>query len=75
MKKIIALSILSVLLLGGCGARPNQVEEDESGAEWFADEVLDVDDWGKKKKSKSGITTPSAKSSTSKPKNSTSKKK
>ena len=81
MKKLIALLIIPVFLLSGCGAKANQIQQDEdqNGVEWFADEVLDMDDWGKKKKVKT--TTPKTKSSVSKPsiksktKSSTSKKK
>ena len=78
MKKLIALLIIPVFLLSGCGTKANQIQQDEdqNGVEWFADEVLDVDDWGKKIKT----TTPKTKSSVSKPssksktKSSTSKK-
>ena len=81
MKKLIALLIIPVFLLSGCGTKANQIQQDEdqNGVEWFADEVLDMDDWGKKKKVKT--TTPKTKSSVSKPsiksktKSSTSKKK
>ena len=81
MKKLIALLIIPVFLLSGCGAKTNQIQQDEDQNffEWFADEILDVDDWGKKKKVKT--TTPKTKSSVSKPsiksktKSSTSKKK
>ena len=83
MKKLIALLIIPVFLLSGCGAKTNQIQQDEDQNffEWFADEVLDMDDWGKKKKVKT--TTPKTKSSVSKPsikskpktKSSTSKKK
>ena len=80
MKKLIALLIIPVFLLSGCGTKANQIQQDEdqNGVEWFADEVLDMDDWGKKKKVKT--TTPKTKSSVSKPslstksKSSTSKK-
>ena len=81
MKKLIALLIIPVFLLSGCGTKANQIQQDEdqNGVEWFADEILDMDDWGKKKKIKT--TTPKTKSSVSKPssksktKSSTSKKK
>ena len=81
MKKLIALLIIPVFLLSGCGTKASQIQQDEdqNGVEWFADEVLDMDDWGKKKKVKT--TTPKTKSSVSKPsiksktKSSTSKKK
>ena len=81
MKKLIALLIIPVFLLSGCGTKANQIQQDEDQNffEWFADEILDVDDWGKKKKVKT--TTPKTKSSVSKPsiksktKSSTSKKK
>jgi len=80
VKKLIALLIIPVFLLSGCGTKANQIQQDEdqNGVEWFADEVLDMDDWGKKKKVKT--TTPKTKSSVSKPslstksKSSTSKK-
>jgi len=80
VKKLIALLIIPVFLLSGCGAKTNQIQQDEDQNffEWFADEILDVDDWGKKKKVKA--TTPKTKSSVSKPssksktKSSTSKK-
>ena len=67
MKKLIALLIIPVFLLSGCGTKANQIQQDEdqNGVEWFADEVLDMDDWGKKKKVKT--TTPKTKSSVSKP--------
>jgi len=81
VKKLIALLIIPVFLLSGCGTKANQIQQDEDQNffEWFADEILDVDDWGKKKKVKT--TTPKTKSSVSKPsiksktKSSTSKKK
>ena len=82
MKKLISLLIIPTLtlslILSGCGAKNQiQTQQEQSDAEWFADEVLDVDDWGKKKKVKSSTTKPSTstKSSTSKAKSNTSKKK
>jgi len=59
MKKLIALLVISAFVLTGCGTnqpqpvqQPQQVEQDEDEMGWFADEVLDMDDWGEKKKSK-----------------------
>ena len=58
MKKLIALLAISVFILTGCGSNqiqpvPQPVEqEDDDEMGWFADEVLDMDDWGEKKKSK-----------------------
>jgi len=99
MKKLLAISIIPILILSGCGAKSNKVqtpqsqqqvqqqdddEEDEMG--WFADEVLDMDDWGEKKKTKvkpktntstPSVTKPSTgtKPSTAKSKPNTTKKK
>ena len=72
MKKLIALLIIPVFLLSGCGTKASQIQQDQNGVEWFADEVLDMDDWGKKKKVKT--TTPKTKSSTSKSSSSTKSK-
>ena len=74
MKKLIALLIIPVFLLSGCGTKANQIQQDkdQNFFEWFADEVLDMDDWGKKKKVKT--TTPKTKSSVSKPSSSTKSK-
>lgn len=60
MKKLITISIILTLLLSGCAGKPNQTQQpqqvqqrdDEDEMGWFADEVLDMDDWGEKKKYK-----------------------
>lgn len=82
MRKLIALSVLSALLLTGCGSSraqtvPQPVEQqDEDEMGWFADEVLDMDDWGerKKHKTKTEAVKPLSPKPTTKPKISTSKK-
>lgn len=90
MKKLITLTILATLLLSGCGSsqhqpqpvqQPRQVQQSEDEMSWFADEVLDMDDWGEKKKYtvKTEVTKPSTKPSvstkpTAKPKASAHKK-
>lgn len=63
MKKLIPLLIISTLILSGCGGSKNnipqsqspqqsQVQDGDEEMSWFEDEVLDMDDWGEKKKSK-----------------------
>jgi len=70
MKKLISLSILAALLLTGCGTnqaqtvpQPTEQQDDNDEMGWFEDEVLDMDDWGEKKKSKvkSGVLQPQPK--------------
>lgn len=88
IKKIIPLLIISTLILSGCGASKSkvqqpqatqsQVQDDDEEMSWFEDEVLDMDDWGEKKKHKVKpktdtnksvkVTTPKTKSNTSKKK-------
>jgi len=71
MKKLISILLLSTLVLSGCGAKSNkiqqpqqQVQDDDEEMSWFEDEVLDMDDWGetkhkKKVMPKTGVATPS----------------
>jgi len=84
MKKLLALSLLPILILSGCGAKSNKIQtpqpqqqvqqqdDDDEEMSWFEDEVLDIDDWGeskhKKTKPKTEVSKPSA---TSKPSTST----
>jgi len=96
MKKLLAISIIPILILSGCGSKSNKVQmpqpqqvqqqDDDEEMGWFADEVLDMDDWGEKKHKKvkpktstgsSNVTKPSAntKAPTVKSNTSTTKKK
>jgi len=73
MKKLISILLLSTLVLSGCGAKSNKIQQpqqqvqDDDNEEigWFEDEVLDMDDWGetkhkKKVTPKTGVTAPKA---------------
>ena len=72
MKKLLTLSIIPILILSGCGAKSNKVQQpqtqqsqqdDDEEMGWFEDEVLDMDDWGetkhKKVKPKTSTSNPS----------------
>ena len=60
MRKLLALSIIPILILSGCGAKSNQIQkpqtqqsqDDDEEMSWFEDEVLDMDDWGESKHKK-----------------------
>jgi len=61
MKKLLAFSIIPILILSGCGAKANQIQkpqtqqsqaQDDDEMSWFEDEVLDLDDWGESKHKK-----------------------
>jgi len=57
MKKLLTSLVLSAFILTGCGSNPVQtvqqpVERQDEEMGWFVDEVLDMDDWGEKKKYK-----------------------
>ena len=60
MKKLISILLLSTLVLSGCGAKSNKIQQpqqqvqtdDEEEMSWFEDEVLDMDDWGESKHKK-----------------------
>ena len=88
MKKLIALLAISALILTGCGSNQVQLvpqpseQQDDDEMGWFEDEILDMDDWGEKKKHKTKTEAtkplspkpPASAKSTTKPKISTSKK-
>ena len=75
MKKLLITSIIPILILSGCGAKSNTVQQpqpvqqsqqqldDDEEMGWFEDEVLDLDDWGetkhKKVKPKTSTSNPS----------------
>ena len=60
MRKLLALSIIPILILSGCGAKSNQIQkpqtqqsqDDDEEMSWFEDEVLDLDDLGESKHKK-----------------------
>ena len=60
MKKLLITSIIPILILSGCGAKSNQIQQpqtqqsqdDDEEMSWFEDEVLDLDDWGESKHKK-----------------------
>ena len=60
MKKLLITSIIPILILSGCGAKSNQIQQpqtqqsqdDDEEMSWFEDEVLDLDDWGETKHKK-----------------------
>ena len=59
MRKLLAISIIPILILSGCGAKSNQIQkpqtqqsQDDEEMGWFEDEVLDLDDWGESKHKK-----------------------
>ena len=75
MKKLLATSIIPILILSGCGAKSNQIQkpqtqqsqdqDEEMG--WFEDEVLDMDDWGESKHKKVKPKTSTGTSNATKP--------
>ena len=62
MKKLLITSIIPILILSGCGAKSNKVQQpqiqqsqqddDDEEMSWFEDEVLDLDDLGESKHKK-----------------------
>ena len=83
MKKLISILLLSTLVLSGCGAKSNKIQQpqqqvqtdDEEEMSWFEDEVLDMDDWGetkhkKKVVPKTGVIAPSTTKPSTPPKSS-----
>jgi len=60
MKKLISILLLSTLVISGCGAKSNKIQQpqqqvqndDDEEMSWFEDEVLDMDDWGESKHKK-----------------------
>ena len=77
MKKLLAISIIPILILSGCGAKSNKVkqpqstqqvqQDDDEEMSWFEDEVLDMDDWGESKHKKVKPKTSTSKSTVTKP--------
>ena len=76
MKKLLTLSIIPILILSGCGAKSNKVQQpqtqqsqqdDDEEMGWFEDEVLDMDDWGEKKHKKVKSKTSTSEPSVTKP--------
>ena len=83
MKKLLAVSIIPILILSGCGAKSNKVQQpqvqqsqqsqdqDDEEMSWFEDEVLDLDDWGETKHKKVKPKTSTSQPSVTKPSTST----
>jgi len=76
MKKLLAISIIPILILSGCGAKSNQIQkpqtqqsqdQDDEEMSWFEDEVLDMDDWGETKHKKVKSKTDTSTSNVTKP--------
>ena len=76
MKKLLAISIIPILILSGCGSKSNKVQkpqtqqsqdQDDEEMSWFEDEVLDLDDWGESKHKKVKPKTNTSTSNVTKP--------
>ena len=76
MKKLLITSIIPILILSGCGAKSNQIQQpqtqqsqdqDDEEMSWFEDEVLDMDDWGETKHKKVKPKTSTSTSDATKP--------
>ena len=75
MKKLISILLLSTLVISGCSAKSNKIQQpqqqvqddDDEEMSWFEDEVLDMDDWGEKKHKKVKSKTNTGTSNVTKP--------